>query len=330
MTTPRALPSKLTSTFLWRTLTRRQEFGIALFLLGLVIGLSLRTGTFLTSTNLFNVLRASSWIAIAAFGEAIVIIAGGIDLSVGSVMALAGLVTGLALLGGWGVPLAVGAGLATGMLAGLINGVLISRGRLPSFVVTLGMLSAARGVAFGLTRGEPVRDLPMDFVRLGQQNLLLGRWEVPLPVIVMLVFAALTWLLLSRTVFGGRIYALGSNETATWLAGVNVGWLKVIVYMLSGALVAAGGVVMTARLGVAAPTAAVGYELDIIAAAMVGGVSLLGGEGTVWGVLLGAVTMQVLRNGLVLLGLPTYWQVVAIGVVIIAAIALDRWRASRA
>jgi ribose transport system permease protein len=330
MTVPTAPPSKLTFTFPWRTLTRRQEFGIALFLFALVIILSLRTDTFLTSTNLLNVLRASSWIAIAAFGEAITIIAGGIDLSVGSVMALAGLVTGLALRAGWGVPLSIGAGLATGMLAGLINGVLISRGRLPSFIVTLGMLSAARGVAFGLTSGEPVRDLPTDFVRLGQNNLALGRWEVPLPVIVMLTLAAFTWLVLSRTVFGGRIYALGSSETATWRAGINVGRLKVIVYVLSGVLAAAGGVVMTARLGVAAPTAAGGYELDIIAAAMVGGVSLLGGEGTMWGVLLGAVTMQVLRNGLVLLGLPTYWQVVAIGVVIIAAIALDRWRASRA
>jgi ribose transport system permease protein len=244
-------------------------------------------------------------------------------------MALAGLVTGLALQAGQSVPAAIGAGLATGALAGLINGLLVSRGRLPSFIVTLGMLSAARGAAFGLTRGEPVRDLPAAFVQLGQGHLVVGPWEVPLPVIAMLVLAALTWVLLARTVLGGHIYALGSSETATWLAGVNVDGLKVTVYVLSGVLAAAGGVVMTARLGVAAPTAAAGYELDIIAAAMLGGVSLLGGEGSVWGVLLGAVALQVLRTGLVLLGLPTYWQVVAVGVVIIAAIALDRWRASR-
>jgi len=328
MTPPTAFPSKLTLSFSWRALARRQEFVIALFLFALVILLSLRTGTFLTSTNLFNVLRASSWIAIAAFGEAAVIIAGGIDLSVGSVMALAGLVTGLALLSGWSVPLALSAGLATGIGAGLINGILISRGRLPSFIVTLAMLSAARGVAFGLTSGEPVRDLPADFVRLGR-SLSFGGWEVPLPLIIMLILGGLTSVLLSRTVLGGHIYALGSNETATWLAGIDVGRLKVTVYVLSGLLAAAGGILMTARLGVAAPTAAVGYELDIIAAAMLGGASLFGGKGTVGGVLLGAVTMQVLRTGLLLLGFPTYWQATSIGVVIVAAIALDRWRTGR-
>jgi ribose transport system permease protein len=145
----------------------------------------------------------------------------------------------------------------------------------------------------------------------------------------MLGFAGLTSLFLSRTVLGGHIYALGSDETAIWLAGIDVTRLKVIVYALAGLLAASGGVLMTARLGVAAPTAAGGYELDIIAAAMVGGVSWLGGKGTVWGVLLGAVVMQVLRTGMVLLGFPTYWQTMTIGVIIIAAIALDRWRAGR-
>ncbi len=329
MSAPTAFPSKGFGRFPWRAVAGRQEFGIALILLALAVLLGLRTDTFLTSTNLFNVLRASSWIAIAAFGEAIVIIAGGIDLSVGSIMALAGLTAGLTLAQGGSVPLAIVAGLAAGGLVGLINGVLISRGRLPSFIVTLGTLSAARGVAFGLTSGGPVRDLPAAFVRLGQYSLPLGHWEVPLPVIAMIALAGLTALLLTRTVIGGHIYALGSNEGATRLAGIHVSGLKVTVYTLSGLLAAAGGVLMTARLGVAAPTAATGYELDIIAAAMVGGVSWLGGKGTIWGVLLGAVTMQVLRNGLVLLGFPTYWQVAAIGIVIIAAIALDRWRAGR-
>jgi ribose transport system permease protein len=325
-----ASPSKSFWRSSWQAMTGRQEFSIGLLLLALVIALSLRTGTFLTGNNLVNVLRNSSWIAIAAFGEAIVIIAGGIDLSVGSVMALTGLVTAFALQAGWGVPLAVAAGLATGGLAGSLTGILISRGRLPSFIVTLGMLSAARGIAFGLTSGEPVRDLPSGFVYLGQHNLSLNGWEAPLPVVAMLVFAGLTWLLLSHTVLGGHVYALGSDETALWLAGVDVDRLKVMVYALSGLLAAIAGALMTARLGVAAPTAAAGYELDIIAAAMVGGVSWLGGKGTVWGVLLGAVMMQVLRNGMVLLGFPTYWQAMAIGVIIIAAIALDRWRAGRA
>lgn len=314
----------------WRTWVGRQEFGIAAILLALVIALGLSKDTFLTSTNLFNILRVSSWIAIAALGEAVVIIAGGIDLSVGSVMALAGLMAALALSAGWSVPLAVGAGLAVGGLVGLINGLCISQGKLPSFIVTLGMLSIVRGVIFGLTRGAPARNLPGNFVFLGQYNIPLGDLGLPLPVIAMLVLAGLTSVLLTRTVLGGYIYSLGSDEIATWQAGINVAWLKVVIYILAGILAAVGGILMTARLGVASPTAADGYELDIIAAAMIGGVSWLGGKGTVWGVLLGAIMLQVVRNSFVLLGFPTYWQATAIGIVIIAAIALDRWRSGHA
>jgi ribose transport system permease protein len=312
-----------------RRIVRAQEAGILLVLILMGIFLTFQTGTFLTSRNLFNVLRAFSWIAISAFGEILVIITAGIDLSVGSTMALSGLVTALALTSGWPVIPGIIAGLLTGVVIGLINGGLISKAKLPPFIATLGMMSIARGICYGLTNGQPVRGLPESFSLLGQYDLPVGDWQIPLPVILMVVIAIIMSLFLSRTVWGYRIYALGGNEQATGLSGINTGRVKVLVYTLCGFLTAIGGLLMTARLGVAAPTAALGYELDIIAAVVIGGTSLFGGEGTILGVLIGAAIMQVLRNGLVLLGFPAYWQPAAIGLVIVIAITLDQLRKRR-
>jgi ribose transport system permease protein len=311
---------------MWHILIGRHEI-IALVLL-LVIGafLSLRTDIFFTWNNLSNISRAFSWIAIAAFGESMVIIIGSIDLSVGAVMALAGLISALCLEAGLPVPLAAVAGLLTGGLVGWVNGTLVGRIRLPPFIVTLGTMSLARGIAIGLTGGWPVRNLPQGFRTLGQHNLLLGSLPLPLPVLFMLGLAVLLSLLMSKTVLGSYIYTLASNERALLTSGVNVVQIKVLVYTLCGALTAIGGLLMTARLGVAAPTAAVGYELDIIAAAVIGGISLFGGEGSILGVLLGAAVMQMVRNGLVLLGFSVYWQTAALGTMILAFILLDHWR----
>jgi ribose transport system permease protein len=310
----------------WRALIGRQELVVLVLLLVVGAFLSLRTDTFFTSNNLFNVARAFSWIAIAAFGESMVIIIGGIDLSVGAVMALAGLISALCLRAGLPVPLAVVAGLLTGGLVGWVNGTMVGRVRLPPFVVTLGTMSITRGIAFGLTGGWPVRDLPQEFRLLGQYDLPFGPWALPLPVLFMLGLAVLVSLLLDQTVLGRYIYTLSGSERALLVCGVNIVQIKVLVYTLCGLLTAVGGLLLTARLGVAAPTAAIGYELDIIAAAVIGGTSLFGGEGSILGVLLGAATMQILRNGLVLFGFPAYWQTVAIGAVILGAILLDYWR----
>jgi ribose transport system permease protein len=312
-----------------RRVVTAQEAGILLVLILMGLFLTLQTGTFLTSRNLFNVLRAFSWIAISAFGEILVIITAGIDLSVGSTMALSGLVTALALTAGWPVIPGIIAGLLTGVVIGLVNGGLISKAKLPPFIATLGMMSIARGICYGLTNGQPVRGLPEGFSMLGQYDLPVGSWQVPLPVIFMILIAIIMSLFLSRTVWGYRIYALGGNEQATGLSGINTGRVKIMVYTLCGFLTAIGGLLMTARLGVAAPTAALGYELDIIAAVVIGGTSLFGGEGTILGVLIGAAIMQVLRNGLVLLGFPAYWQPAAIGLVIVIAITLDQLRKRR-
>ena len=311
---------------IWRTLIG--PHGVVVLVLLVVIGtlLSLRTDTFFTANNLASISRAFSWIAIAAFGESMVIIIGGADLSVGAVMALAGLISARCLEAGLPVPLAIVAGLLTGGLVGWVNGTVVGRVRLPPFIVTLGTMSIARGVTFGLSGGWPVRGLPEGFRALGQKDLSLGSLYLPLPVLFMLGLAVLVGLLMGKTVLGNYIYSLAGSERALLVSGVNVVQIKVLVYTLCGVLTAIGGLLMTARLGVAAPTAAVGYELDIIAAAVIGGTSLFGGEGSILGVLLGAAVMQMLRNGLVLLGLSAYWQTAALGTMILAFILFDHRR----
>jgi ribose transport system permease protein len=307
----------------------RQEFGVVLILLVMVVFLSLYTDTFLTSTNIFNILRAFSWIAISAFGQCLVIITTGVDLSVGSVMGLSGLTSAMLLVRGVPVPLAVVGGLAAGFIVGLANGLMITKGKLPPFIATLGTLLMARGICNGLTGGWPVRDLPQSFRTLGQYDIPIGNVGVPLPLIFTLILAVVTSLFLSRTTWGYRIYAVGGNEEATRLSGISTDKIKLMVYTLCGLLTAIGGVLMTARLGVAAPTAAWGYELDVIAAAVVGGTSFSGGEGTILGVLVGAAIMQVLRTGLVLVGVSAYWLQAVQGFVIVTAIMLDQLRKRR-
>jgi ribose transport system permease protein len=305
---------------------RMQEIGILIILFVLCLFLSLTTETFLTSTNIFNILRAFSWIAISGFGILMVIITGGIDLSVGSVMAMAGLITAMMLKANFGLFLSTIGGILIGALIGFINGLLISKTNLPPFIATLGTMNIARGFCYGITGGWPIRDLPRNFNILGQYDIPFLGVGIPLPVVFMIILGIITSIFLNRTSWGYRIYAVGGNEQAARLSGINTGRVKILVYVLCGVLTAIGGILMTARLGVAAPTAATGYELDVIAAAVIGGASLTGGEGTVLGVIIGAAIMQVLRTGMVLLGFPAYWQPSAIGAIIIAAIIFDQYR----
>jgi ribose transport system permease protein len=315
----------------WGSLIQRQELVVFLLLLLFGIALSYSTTTFFTSTNLLNVALGFSWYAIAALGATMVIIVGGIDLSVGSVMALSGIVGALALQGGIPLPAALALGALCGTLVGLINGLLVGRTRLPPFMVTLGTMGITRGIVLSLTSGAPVSDLPLAFRSLGQKDLLLGSISIPLPVVWMSLLAVLVSLLLHQTVIGRYIYVVGRSERALLVTGISPVRLKIGVYTLSGLLAAIAGVIMTARLGVAAPMAANGYELDIIAAAVIGGASLFGGEGTVTGVILGAALIQVIRNGVVLLGLPNQnqWQFVTIGAMILVVLLLDYWRRRR-
>jgi ribose transport system permease protein len=209
---------------------------------------------------------------------------------------------------------------------GLTNGILVSKGRLPAFIATLGMLSVVRGLVYGATHGQPVMKLPVGFMDLGRIDLPILGLKVPLPVILMLLIAYLMHIFLSRTVWGYRIYALGGNEQSTRLSGINTARMKILVFSLAGLLAATGGLLMTARLGVAMPNAALGYELDVIAAVFIGGASTSGGSGTILGVLIGAAIMQVLRTGMVLLGIDPYWQNAAIGLIILISLMIDQLR----
>jgi ribose transport system permease protein len=312
-----------------RALRGRQEIFVLALLLGLGAFLSLYTQAFLSPGNLANIARGFSWIAVVAFGQSLVMIIDGIDLSVGAVMALSGLVAAASMQAGWPAALALFMGLLAGALVGWTNGMLVGRTRLPPFVVTLGTMSMVRGLMVGVTGGWPARDLPPSFLFLGQGDMALGAWRLPIPVLIMLALAGSVELSLRGTLLGRYIYALGSSERALQFSGIDTSRLKILVYTLCGALAAAGGLLMTARLGVAAPTAAVGYELEIIAAAVFGGTSLYGGEGSILGVLIGAAFLQVLRSGLVLLGFPAYWQSAAVGAAILFALLSDYIRRQR-
>lgn len=315
--------------FGWRRITSQPIFAtLVLFALGFAF-LSIQTETFLTPRNLAGLLRNVSWLAITALGQSMVVIIGGIDLSVGATMALASLVAASAMRVGLPVAVAVGIGLGVGIIIGWINGMLTAQVRLPPFVVTLATGSIARGISRGLTGGWPVTNLPASFVTLGQSELSLGEWILPLPFILALLVTLLVHGLLRHTVMGGDIYAVSSSERALQVSGVDVIWLKVMVYSLCGLLAALAGLIFTARLGVAQPTAAIGYEIDVVAATIIGGTRLSGGVGTAAGVLFGAVVTQMLSNGLVLLDGPSDWQTTIIGAVILGAVLLDYWRRRR-
>lgn len=304
------------------TITKNSSFGVLIILIVLCIIISIANPRFLTQQNLFSVMRAFSYIAIIAIGQTLVIISGGVDLSVGSIYGFSGLITAFAIYK-IGMPLPVGivAGLATGAVLGVVNGLMITKIRIPPFIATLGMLSVARGLAYALTTGFPIRTAG-SFNRIGQGYL----WIIPLPVVYMIVLAVIFSVFLGRTVIGRRIYAIGGNEEAAEVSGVNVHRVKIVVYTLCGLMAAVSGIVTISRLGVAQSTSGLGYELDVIAAVIIGGASLSGGRGTTLGAILGAAIMGVLRNGLILLNVSAYWQQSVLGFVILVAIAADQLR----
>ena len=303
-----------------------RQLGTLSGLLGLCVVLWALTPHFLTVSNLLNVAEQAAIIAIVAVGMTFVIITGGIDLSVGSVLAFAGVVMASALHAGAPVPLALAVALGTGLLCGLVNGALITVGRLPPFIATLGMMSVARGTALMFTEGRPVSGFSGGFRSLATGEVL----GVPVSVVIMVGVYAVAHVVLTRTKLGRYTYAIGGNEEAALLSGVNVRFYKAAVYGISGMLSGLAAVILTARLNSAQPIAGMMYELDAIAATVIGGTSLLGGEGTVVGTLIGALIMAVLRNGLNILGVSSFVQQVVIGSVIIAAVLIDMWLKRRA
>lgn len=286
-------------------------------LLALVLVLavfSVLNPAYLTGANFLDILDQATINGLLALGITFVIITGGIDLSVGSVMAVVIVVVGL-LMTEFNVPpiVAVPGGIALGILIGLVNGVLVTRFKLQPFIATLATMSVFRGVAYIITGGWPVLDMPPSF-RAMLDGDLLGTF--PIAVIILLAFAAVGHVVLTRTKTGVYIFAIGGNEEATRLSGVNVARNKNIAYALCGIGAALAGMVMLARLGTGEPTAGQGYELNAIAAAAIGGTSLAGGKGSIIGTLLGALLLSALRVGLVVQGVDAFWQYIATGAII--------------
>jgi ribose/xylose/arabinose/galactoside ABC-type transport system permease subunit len=291
-----------------------------------MVVLTLASPYFLTASNLAIVARQVSLATIIAIGMTLVILLGGIDLSVGSTVALASVVVGYVMVTlQMPIPVAVLAGLLAGVLVGLINGFLVIRTGVPPIIVTLGMMGLARGAALVITQGSTISGLPETYLTLGQGYVGL----VPIPVIIALVLAVLAHVFLSHTTLGRHVYFIGSNEEAAVLSGVAVPRVKVLIFTLCATLAAFEAVIETARMSTAQPASGVGYELNAIGAVIIGGTSIMGGEGTILGTVLGAILLGLILNGLILLGVSAYWQQVFSGAVIILAVTLDTWRRRR-
>lgn len=294
--------------------------GPILGLIALCIIFAVVSPNFLRVTNLLNILVQVAVISVVAAGVAVVILTGRIDLSVGSLLGLAGVLAGGTLATTDSVVLAIVVALTVGALAGLVNGLLVSFGNVPSFVATLGMLSIARGLAFVYTQGRPISGFPEGFRVFGSSYLF---DTIPVPVIVSVLLFLLLAFVLTQTPFGRSIYAVGSNEKAALLSGLNTAYYKTSAFVLSGLLAGLAGIMFIGRINSAHPTAGETYELDAIAAVVIGGISLSGGRGSIIGVFFGALIIGVLRNGLNLLNVDPFWQGVVIGSAIILAVLVD-------
>ena len=306
-----------------------REIGVLLALIALLIAMRFLSPYFWKPTNIFNVLRGMSTIGIMAIGQTMIIVTGGIDLSVGSVLAASSMLTArlmfLEVVPPW---IAVALGLGFGTLLGLTNGLIITKLKVNPFITTLGMLSIARGLTYLLASGlkgtvasnVPMRDEAVNYLGGGYVG------PVPVPVIEMIVLVIAFSLFLKYTVLGRQIYAVGSNEQAARLSGVPVTMVKIFVYSITGTLCALAGIMTAGLLATSATNAGVGIELSVIAAVVIGGASLQGGEGTIIGAVIGAAIIAVLRNAFILLHFPIYMQTITIGVVIILAVATDQLR----
>ena len=299
----------------FRRFLSRYAIFVALAIECLVVGLA--TDTFFTQANLVNVLRQNAFIAILAAGMTFVILTGGIDLSVGSVVALSGVVCAGLLAAGSSVPVGVLAGLAVGLAAGVVNGMAVTALKVPAFVVTLAMMLVVRGAAFKYTDARTITGLPAGFGALS------GGTAASL---VMLGVFVASWIVLTRTAFGRHVCAVGGNRQAAWRAGVRVRRVQVAGFALSGLTAGLAGVLVASRLNAGYPRAGEYYELDAIAAVVVGGTSLFGGRGSIWGTLAGAFFIGILNNALNLFHVSTYDQLIAKGAVLLVATSLDRWR----
>lgn len=298
------------------------QYGMLLILIALVIIVSVIKPQFLTVINLTNIVRQMSFIALIALGSTTIIVISGIDLSPGSVLAVASVVAAsMAHPNQYPIIVPVLAGLAAGALCGFINGFIIAKSGIPPFIATLGMYTAARGAAMLYTDGKPIGEFSDQYIWLGAGKV----FGVPVPIILLLIMSVFTYIVLNNTKFGRHVYALGGNEQAAIISGINIIKIKIIVYSYGGFLAALAGISLSARIQSGQPGMGVGYELDAIASAVIGGTSLSsGGIGTVTGTIIGALVIGVINNGMDLMNINSYWQSIVKGAIIIGAVLLDK------
>lgn len=294
------------------------RYSIYIILLVVVVAASFLSPNFLSSDNLFNVLRQVAVITILAFGAMTLIIGGMIDLSAGAVMAFAGVVSVMVFKSSENMLLAILAGIAIGMICNLVNAFLVATLQTPAFIVTLGMMLMARGAVLELTQGQNVLQLG-DFVLIGQGNL---GW-LPIPVLALIAITIVVWYLMNQTRYGRSVYAVGGNEEAARAAGIAVERVKYQAFLVNGALVGIAGVIFMSRVNAGLPNAGVGYELQAITAPIIGGTSFSGGVGTVMGTLAGALIVGILGNIMNLIGIGSYIQQIVMGAIIVVAVAYD-------
>lgn len=299
-----------------------KRLGPLLGLIILVLFISILNPSFLQYQNILNLLRQVSINALIAFGMTFVILTGGIDLSVGAILALAGALTAGMMVSGLPPFLAIIFGLVIGGLLGAFNGLLVTTGKMAPFIATLGTMTLFRGLTLVYTEGNPITGLGDSFIfQMMGRGYLFG---IPFPVIIVIVVLAILYVLLHKTPFGRQTYAIGGNEKAALVSGIKVDRVKVIIYSISGVLSALAGIILTSRLNSAQPTAGDAFELDAIAAVVLGGTSVTGGKGRIIGTLIGVLIIGTLNNGLNLLGVSSFYQQVVKGIVIIIAVLLDR------
>ena len=301
---------------------RLNKLGPLLALVVLVIFVTIMNPSFMSPTNLLNLLRQVSTNALIAFGMTFVIITGGIDLSVGSTLALSSALMAGMIASGLNPVLAMGMGLVLGAFSGACNGVMITKGKMAPFIATLATMTIYRGLTLVYTDGNPITGIGDSFIfKYMGRGYLFG---IPFPVVVMLLFFGVLYVLLHKMTFGRKTFALGGNEKAAFIAGIKSDRIKIAIYSISGLMAAVAGIIITSRLNSAQPTAGNAYEMDAIASVVLGGTSLSGGRGRLVGTLIGALIIGTLNNGLNLLGVSSFYQQVVKGVVIIIAVLLDR------
>ncbi len=303
-------------------INKLKEYGILIAFVLICVTLTFISPQFLTLSNWAIIFTQVSINALLAFGVTFVIITGGIDLSVGSIVAVSGVVAAtLAHPDDYPLIVPILGGLLSGLAIGFLNGFLITKSKIAPFIVTLGIMTIGRGLALIMSKGRPISNLSDAFNFIGGGDI----FGIPFPIIILFIVFSVCSVVLKKTIFGRYVYAVGGNEQAAWASGINVNQVKMAVYALCGLLSGLAGILLTSRITTGQPNAGAGFELDAIAAAVIGGTSTTGGIGTITGTLFGVILIGVLNNGLDLLNVSSYYQQVVMGTIIIGAVLLDSW-----